>query len=829
MYSMDMNSLLTKIRCIGGFLILLNLAPGVSAEGVDPTPTPPPFRGPCVKAIELDIACLSAVQDITNTLDFIVCTPFVGNPATNCEAVSPQPILTCHIPQGALQAPACPFPSEILTGLLVECLNNEGSGNLSAYPLATPGRVRIEANFNFDLCVGSSMFKVDSPLALPLSPLCPLVNLWDGIPGNERGKASGGISLSVHPSECEPCPPCIQTSTLTISCTGDLRFPGCILTLLALPLDIKGKPQCAPVSSEGALATCTVDLSQLLPPFDDKSASNPCFALQDNLVETLAGCLGENMAGLVCTATAPEGRLIVRSSIPLAWSVCHDEIASCYNGFGLPLSETCSVVNICDGTPGNESGEFNSWHTGLALSAQQGPCEEEQVSPTPTQTRTASQTPTPSQPQNPTSTPTPTASQSPSVTATQPGAPTATPSPSLTQTLIASRTPTESPSGTPFGCDSGYYLLDSLGARHRAGHPRLIDGSLFFGSDLARDMELVQLQNQPDSPSGGLDLVVLDAMGGVHFVAHPIVIQQDFFFPIDTEVAPRGRAVDIEMTQDGTGFWVLTDFGGIYRGGSTKAPNQAALVPGTDQQGLWGFDIPLGSIRDPRMANPGGASLRAVSLVVIDIDGDNLAEGYLVIDSMGGRLMYNPNGSLVGSLQYAAEPVNSPLRLLNPFGYVWPFFPGLDIARDCELHLSKKGVVILDGWGGIHPVPVDQPSNPVFFTTNRNPQAPDTLLTTVGLPYITIGFDDPATATDEGNPTLVGADVASIFNDFEFCRGGQLGCYVMDRFGSVFALGASRATPDMLQPPFANAPMFFPSPIAEDLETLSRDQGELPD
>ena len=829
-----------RIGWIVGFLLFLGLASGIRATGVEPTPTPPPFRGPCAKVIELNISCLSAIDNMTDTLDFIVCAPLPANPQAACEPVVAQPILTCRIPTGAIQAPECHFSSQILAGLLIECLNNEGSGNIFAQLLGDSDRIRIEANFEFDLCISSTEFKSTPPLSLPLGPQCPLVNLWDGIPGNEHGKPSSGISLQVFSSECEPCSPCVETSTLTIGCTGGVVLASRLLTLSALPVEPKGKPQCAPIACEQALASCTVDFSNLFPPGPDKSGEMTCTDLQEFIVEELAECLEQHLAGLVCAATGASGQLILRSSVPLAWCVCDDEITSCSRGFGLPLTEACSVVNISDGTPDNESAEFNDWRSGLALFLERGPCESESPTatptlapsasqtPTPTFTRQGVATPTPTQPTSPPPTPTPTATalNTASPTATQPAPLTATPSPTVTRTETVAPSPTASPVETMTGCDSGYYLLDSLGARHRAGHPRVIEGTLFFGSDLARDMELVQLQNQPVSPTGGLDLVVLDALGGVHFVTHPINIPQDFFFPIDSETAPRGRAVDIEVTRDGSGLWVLTDFGGIYRAGSAKPALQAGLVPGTDQQGLWGFDIPLGPMRDPRMANPGGASLRAVSLVVFDIDSDNLADGYLVVDSMGGRRMINPDGSLVSPLQFAAEPFDSPLRLLNPAGYVWPFFPGLDIARDCEAHTSMKGVVILDGWGGIHPVPVDRPSNPVFFATNRNPQAPEMLLSTVGLPYITTGFDDPATPTDEADPALFGSDAVSIFKDFEFCRAGQQGCYVMDRFGGVFALGASRAAPDMLQPPFAGAPYFFPSPIAEDLETLSTDQKE---
>ena len=57
---------------------------------------------------------------------------------------------------------------------------------------------------------------------------------------------------------------------------------------------------------------------------------------------------------------------------------------------------------------------------------------------------------------------------------------------------------------------------------------------------------------------------------------------------------------------------------------------------------------------------------------------------------------------------------NARLNMLDPTAYVWPFFPGLDIARDIELHGTQQGVVILDGWDGIHPVPVDIVTNRRF-------------------------------------------------------------------------------------------------------------------
>jgi hypothetical protein len=312
------------------------------------------------------------------------------------------------------------------------------------------------------------------------------------------------------------------------------------------------------------------------------------------------------------------------------------------------------------------------------------------------------------------------------------------------------------------------------------------------------------------------DLVVLDGYGGAHFVASPDCdIPQDFYFgDISKNEFPEGRAVDLEMSWDSLGFWVLADYGGIYRAGSTKEPSDAALVPKTDRSGVLGFDVPFGDMRDPELADTLGASLRAVSLVVIDMDRDSRAEGYIVLDSQGGRFHLQPDGTSFAAGSFAGLPDHHPLRLLDPEGYVWPFFKGLDIARDAELHSTQQGLVILDGWDGIHPVPVDVESN-------RVSNVDDTPVQTIGLPYVTRGYDDPTTEPDdEGDPSKFGIDSESIFTDLEFSAGCEGGLFTLDKFGGVFALGTT--LPDSSEPVlgFGNSPYFFPFLYAEDMEVF---------
>jgi hypothetical protein len=422
-----------------------------------------------------------------------------------------------------------------------------------------------------------------------------------------------------------------------------------------------------------------------------------------------------------------------------------------------------------------------------------------------------------------------------------PGGPTETITPTNTpggptETITPTNSPsgpTETPTVTPTGtrtlapgedCDGGYYVLDSFGGRHRVGNVVVINGPLYFGNDIARDMERLLCQPVTGGPARD-DLYVLDGFGGAHIVQNQTCeIMQEFYFG-EVPGIPEGRAVDLEMTEDYQGFWVLADHGGIYRAGSAKDSGDPALLAGTSN-GMLGYDVPItGTMRDPNLPDPGGASLRAVSLVVIDEDLNSRADGYIVLDSMGGRFHFNPDGSPVTVGSSAGQPVNDPSILLDPIGYIWPFFPGLDIARDMELYPSQQGVVILDGWDGIHPVPVDVESNPVFFANNVVSASDSTPLQSVGMPYVVGGFDDPDTmGTDEGDETTYGIDAASIFTDLEFSVGCSDGLYTLDSFGGVFVLGAARPNLTEPVPQYGNSPYFFPFLYAEDMEIFPRNE-----
>ncbi len=468
------------------------------------------------------------------------------------------------------------------------------------------------------------------------------------------------------------------------------------------------------------------------------------------------------------------------------------------------------------------------------------PTETVTETATPTNSATVTVTPTVTPTETVTETMTRTATETVLVTATETDTPTGTGTVTETLTPSKTRTPTvtTTPTITPTpGCDSGGYLLLTTGQIERIGHPVRVNGGFFFLNDFARDLERAIADT-----SGGIkkDLVVLDGSGVVSFVENPgDNIPQDFLFDVSSDF-PIGHAVDLEMSMSSEGFWVLTDFGGIYRAGNTKDSAEPPLVMGTDQLPL-GYDIPFGAFRNPALPNPGGATIRAVALAVIDVNPPyNKADGYIIIDSQGARYQFTPASGPVAAGTYAALQVNDPLKLLEPTipagtgepfdytnsGYVWPFFPGQDIARDADIFPgSQQGLVVFDGYGGIHPVPVDIPTNPVFYTRNEDPSNPGNLITTVGMPYLVNGYDDPETPEDESDASTYGIDVNSIFLDFEWSAGcPDSGFYTLDKLGGVAVFGMARVTPDSLYPAWSLP--YIASMNAIDFELFGFDESE---
>jgi hypothetical protein len=613
---------------------------------------------------------------------------------------------------------------------------------------------------------------------------------------------------------------CVQAATLSISCSSGLELFGETQPFrLRLQAGVQSATLCAPVScaTPDNLVDCLIDCASL-----SITHGTDCDAITQAIIQQIGMCI-DDQAGAFMTWTAVTGvGLCIESQREFHCCVCGDEFGlDCSTGLGHPL-DICPIYNLCNGEFGDEMNPIDN--TGLTLECIAKACPPTPT-PTPTVTPTFTETVTPTETSTPTNTPplpTATATNTPTVTAaaTSTQTPTATtPQATATATNTPTATPPETSTPTPtdpaFVCDSGYYILDSFGGRHRVGNPVNIMGPVYFGNDIARDLEKADCNIGPAS-----DLVVLDGYGAVHFVANSgCNIAQEFYFQTESANPPftEGRAVDLQMTADSAGFWVLTDYGEIYRAGSA-----GTTLVGVGQMGLLGFDVP--TMRDPGTLNlsPNGASLRAVSFVAIDEDENSQADGYVVLDSMGGRFHFEPDGSEVVAGSRAGQPANDPERLLDPASYVWPFFPGLDIARDMELHQTQQGVVILDGWDGIHPVPVNEITNPVWFARNEDPMNLGNPAQTVGMPYIVLGFDDPSTmGSDEGDGSAFGIDAESIFTDLEFAEGCQ-GLYTLTKHGAVFVLGDARPVETEPIPGYGNSPYFFPFLYAEDMEVFGK-------
>ena len=638
-------------------------------------------------------------------------------------------------------------------------------------------------------------------------------------------KLDGGAGAPVHQifvaQAAEPPFECVQAGSIVINCSGGIGLNGTTASTFRLRLNagILTETLCDPIpcTTETTLVDCEIACEDIPIP-----ATGPgCNGVAEYVAQAIGSCISAQSGGLMqwSLELGPSQAILhIQSAVEYHCCVCGRDIGLlCEEGFGHPIG-ICPLVNLCDGILFNENPDQNLHRSGLSIACLPGECPP---TPTPTETEvppTATETETPVPP-TATETPLP-----PTETET-PVPPTATETPvppTATETPVPpTETPVPTVTPTPL-CDSGYYVLDSFGGRHRVGEPVIISGPLYFGFNIARDME------RATCDMGGVpnhDLVVLDGYGAAHFVEGELACQipQEFYFGDQMASFPQGRAVDIEVSADSEGLWVLTDFGGIYRAGTTKNPLDPALVPNTDKTGVLGFDIDM-SPRDPLMGP--GATLRAVALVAIDPDLNSQADGYVVLESMGGRFHYNPDGTEVTAGASMGSPVDDPTRLLDPTAYVWPFFWGLDIARDMELHPTQQGVVILDGWDGIHPVPVDVESNPVYFANNRVSNADDTPVQTVGLPYVTKGFDDPDTVPLEDQESVAGFDVASIFTDLEFSVGCEIGMYTLDKFGGVFVLGDARRSPGEPIPVFDDSPYFFPFLYAEDMELFGPDETE---
>jgi len=281
--------------------------------------------------------------------------------------------------------------------------------------------------------------------------------------------------------------------------------------------------------------------------------------------------------------------------------------------------------------------------------------------------------------------------------------PTETPEPTPTGPTPTPEEPTPTPTPTEPAPETGYIVLDGFGGMHSIGVAPSVTGKEIYypGIDVVVDAEIL-----PDN-SG---IVVIDNMGA-NFVfglggSTPSVPVNSFYMPepplppMIFEATPSYVAV--EAAADSAGYWVLDDMGQIYGVGSVLPEGALqSLLPGV------AVDPPLPAY-DPNESNyyrPDGSPIpegenpgwfSAVDFIVV---GDG--EGVVVSDRWGGQHLIGDT-SAIGMTEET----------------IHPYF-GWDIVRAIELEPQGRGYMLLDGFGGVHPVPSLPLDGPVREAYNR--------------------------------------------------------------------------------------------------------------
>lgn len=224
----------------------------------------------------------------------------------------------------------------------------------------------------------------------------------------------------------------------------------------------------------------------------------------------------------------------------------------------------------------------------------------------------------------------------------------------------------------------GLYVLDAFGNVHTVDSAPVITTGIDFGFDVARDLALT------GNETGFVDgMYMLTGYGDVFSFGNaptfPGVERPYFGWDIARDVE---TAVDYTDEVNGiSGFYILDGFGGVFPIGDVSKPyfkfyrTAQTLEAGEDRYAYWGWDV--------------AAALEVAYLY--DESADALrTNGYYVLDRLGG-------------VHWNIEDENGDVALAPWVGMSQPYF-GWDIARDFELTQTGKGFILLDGYGGMHPV-----------------------------------------------------------------------------------------------------------------------------
>jgi len=338
----------------------------------------------------------------------------------------------------------------------------------------------------------------------------------------------------------------------------------------------------------------------------------------------------------------------------------------------------------------------------------------------------------------------------------------------------------------------GFYILDDgstlVNRPTTSGHVSTVGAAqpffsdIFFGFDIARDIELVQ--NETGLITG---YYLLDGFGGQHEVgtvpAYDVDRKPYFAWDIarDLEIVNTYKLITDAITKEVVGsqvtgqigYYVTDGWGGIHPVNDTidlpfrrQDPANAMFKVFHDVPSAYpapynypyflGFDI----VKDMEVSY--------LFSLVTGAGGEasviGQTNGYYLLDGFGG--VHNAREDLNG------QPLEAEWN--NVVGR--PYF-GWDIARDLEITPRGDGYYLLDGYGGMH-------------TVNAS---------------LSFGAGVPST------PPYFGFDIAKDMETVQGINGAVLGYYVLDGLGVIHTLGNA---PDLGQ--LVNVP--GPLDIFRDLE-----------
>lgn len=340
--------------------------------------------------------------------------------------------------------------------------------------------------------------------------------------------------------------------------------------------------------------------------------------------------------------------------------------------------------------------------------------------------------------------------------------PTATPTPTI-EVPTATPTPTQpEPTATPTATTpppvGAQIVMDGFGGFHPAGNaPDLLNKESFYpGFDIVRDFEILPDNSGVVAVDGYGASIVLPFPGGSPKLKGSLQT-------IDRTILPPftpglDQYTSLVATADSAGYWVMNESGQIFGVGS-------GLPAGATQAML--IDLGLDLTPDPRDGRN-----RAVDFAVVE--NASGVQAIVVLTAYGSQLVPAGDVAAIG-LQMANGVVT------GDGTYGAPFF-GWDIARDIDLEPMGWGYMILDGFGGIHPVGGARAAYDTAFLNGPRP----------GMP------------AEAGGHVYFGWDVAE---KIDYTSDG-LGLIMLDAFGGVHFDG-------MVTPAYG---AYFNFDIARDVE-----------